>query len=130
MYCCLHLFIYQVYFLIGDMYICTGSLLYVHICVTTTVCMYTCMVITYSKGKDQSGKVANPARGQVKRTGKINSSLSPFAPENLISRDVFGSPVPRQPAHLNTQTESSAYLRDSSRVPRQRPFIIGTHYVL
>ena len=26
-----------------------------------------CMVITYSKGKDQPGKVANPARGQLNR---------------------------------------------------------------
>ena len=25
------------------------------------------MVITYSKGKDQLGKVANPARGQLNR---------------------------------------------------------------
>ena len=30
---------------------------------------------------------------------------SPFAPENLVSRDGFGSPVPRQPAHLNTRAE-------------------------
>ena len=44
-------------------------------------------------------------------------------PENLISRNGFGSPVPRQPAHLHIQTEYGAYLRDSSRVPRQRPFI-------
>ena len=29
--------------------------------------MHVCMVITYSKGKDQSGKVANPARGQLNR---------------------------------------------------------------
>ena len=50
-------------------------------------------------------------------------SLSAFAPENLVSRDGFGSPVPRQPAHLHTQAESGAYLRDSSRVPRRRPFI-------
>ena len=57
-------------------------------------------------------------------------SLSPFAPENLVSRDGFGSHVPRQPAHLHTQTESGAYLWDSSRVPRRRPFIIDTHYVL
>ena len=49
--------------------------------------------------------------------------LSPFAPENFVSRGGFGSPVPRQPAHLHTQAESGAYLRDSSRVPRQRPFI-------
>ena len=26
-----------------------------------------CMVIAYSKGKDQPGKVANPARGQLNR---------------------------------------------------------------
>ena len=31
--------------------------------------------------------------------------------------------VPRQPAHLHTQAEPGAYLRDSSQVPRRRPFI-------
>ena len=31
--------------------------------------------------------------------------------------------MPRQPAHLHTQAESGAYLRDSSRVPRRRPFM-------
>ena len=37
----------------------------------------------------------------------MNISLSLFAPENLVSRDGFGSsPVPRQPAHLHTQAES------------------------
>ena len=41
-------------------------------------------------------------------------------PENLVSRDGFGSPVPRQPAHLHTQAESGAYLQNSSRVPRRR----------
>ena len=44
-------------------------------------------------------------------------------PDNLVSRDGFGSPVPRQPVHLHTQAEFGAYLRDSSRVPRRRPFI-------
>ena len=29
----------------------------------------------------------------------MNISLSAFAPDNLVSRDGFGSPVPRQPAH-------------------------------
>ena len=53
----------------------------------------------------------------------MNIFLSPFAPENLVSRDGFGSLVPRQPAYLHTQAESGAYLRDSSRVPRRRPFI-------
>ena len=49
---------------------------------------------------DQTSKDANPARGQLNR--KINISLSAFALENLVSRDGFGSPVPRQPAHLST----------------------------
>ena len=31
------------------------------------ICMYVCIVITYSKGEDQPGKVANPARGQLNR---------------------------------------------------------------
>ena len=60
----------------------------------------------------------------VSWTGKMNISLSAFAPKNLVSRDGFGSPVPRQPAHLHTQAESGAYLlRDSSRVPRRRSFL-------
>ena len=67
---------------------------------------------------DQPGKVANPARGQLNRENNI--PLSMFAPENLVSRDSFGSPVPRQPAHLHTQAESGAYVRNSSRVPRRR----------
>ena len=80
------------------------------------------MVITYSKGKDQPGKVANPARGQLNRENDF--SLSPFAPEHLVSQDGFGSPAPCQPAHLHTQAEYDAYLPwDSSRVPRRRSFI-------
>ena len=53
---------------------------------------------------DQPGKVANPARGQLNRENNI--SLSPCVPENLVSRDGFSRPVPRQPAHLQTQAES------------------------
>ena len=70
---------------------------------------------------DQPGKVASPARGQLNRESNI--PLSPCVPENLVSRDGFSRPVPRQPAHLHTQAESGAYLRDSSRVPRRRPFM-------
>ena len=70
---------------------------------------------------DQPGKVANPARGQLNRENNI--PLSPCVPENLVSRDEFSRPVPRQPAHLHNQAESGAYLRDSSRVPRRRPFM-------
>ena len=81
------------------------------------------MVITYSKSKDKPGKTdANPARGQL-NSRKIDIFLSPFAPENLVSRDEFGSPVPRQSDHLHTKAKSGAYLRDSSRGPRRPPFI-------
>ena len=37
----------------------------------TYVCMYIRMVTTYSKGKDQPGKAANPARGQLAEQGKL-----------------------------------------------------------
>ena len=79
--------------------------------------MYVCMYgHTYNKSMDQPDKVASPARGQLNRKNEY-ISLSAFGPENLVSRDGFGSPVPRQPAHLHTRAESGAYLRDSSRVP-------------
>ena len=53
----------------------------------------------------------------------MNIPLLSCVPENLVSRDGFSRPVPRQPAHLHAQTESGAYLRDSSQVPRRRPFM-------
>ena len=59
---------------------------------------------TYSKSMGRPGKPANPSRGQLNR--EILISLSSFAPENLVSRGRFGSPVPRQPNHLHTQAES------------------------
>ena len=78
------------------------------------------MMLLIAFGLDGSSE--NQAVNQVvSRTVKVNISLSAFAPENLVSRDGFGSPVPRQPAHLHPQAESGAYLRDSSRVPRRRP---------
>ena len=42
---------------------------------------------------DQPGKVANPARGQLNRENNI--PLCPCVPENLVSRDGFSRPVPR-----------------------------------
>ena len=68
-------------------------------------------------------RVRLPILFVVSWTGKINISLSLFAPENLVSRDRFGSPVPRQPAHLHTQAAPGSHLRDSFRVPRRRLFI-------
>ena len=53
----------------------------------------------------------------------MNIPLSPYVPDNLVSRDGSSRPGPRQPAHLHTQAESGAYLWDSSRVPRRRPFM-------
>ena len=82
------------------------------------VCMYS---HTYSKSMEQPGKVANSACGQLNRENNI--SLSAFAPGKLVSRDGFGSPVPRPPAYFHTQAESGACLQDSSQVPRRRPFI-------
>ena len=70
---------------------------------------------------DEPGKVANPARGQLNRENEY-SPVPVHVPENLVSRDGISRAVPRQPAHLHTQAESDAYLRDSSRVPRRRPF--------
>ena len=74
---------------------------------------------------DQPGKVANPAHGQLKRENEYSpvDSARTYVPESLLSRDGFGRPIPCQPAHLHTQTEYGAYLRDFSRVPRRRPFI-------
>ena len=71
------------------------------------------MVITYSKGKDQPGKVTNPARGQLKTEKEF--SLSPFAPVNLVSQDGFGGPVSRyQPRVV------SFYRSDSVRLDTRR----------
>ena len=47
---------------------------------------------------DQPG-IRLPILLVVSRTGEMTISLSPFAPENLVSRDGFGSPVPCQFAH-------------------------------
>ena len=72
---------------------------------------------------NQPGKVASPARGQLNRKNEYFPVRVVRAWEFGLSREGFGSPVPRQPAHLHTQAESGAYLRVSSRVPRRRPFI-------
>ena len=78
------------------------------------------MVIIYSRVWINQVRLP-PARGQLNR--QMNIPLSPCVPENLVSRDGFSRPVPRQPANLHTQAEFGAYLRDSSRVPRRHPFM-------
>ena len=42
------------------------------------------------KSKGRPGKVTNPSRGEL--NGENYFTLSPFAPENLVFRDGFGSP--------------------------------------
>ena len=71
---------------------------------------------------DQPGKVADPARGQLNKENKF--PLSPYAPEDLVSRDGFSRPVRRQPAHVHTQAGSGAFSRDSSRFRRGVHFFI------
>ena len=56
-----------------------------------------CMVITYSRA--WINQVRLPILLVVSWTGKMNIPLSPFAPENLVSRDGYSRLVPRQPAH-------------------------------
>ena len=47
-------------------YVCMYVCMYMY--VSVYLCIYLCcMVFIYSKGKDQPGKVANPARGQLDR---------------------------------------------------------------
>ena len=48
---------------------------------------------------DQQGKFAFPPIGQLTINRVFFFNLSPFAHENLVSRDGFGRPVPRQPTH-------------------------------
>ena len=62
---------------------------------TNTYCMMYCK--HFQQSMDRPGLAANPARCQLNR--EIFFSLSPSAPENLVSRDEFGRPIPRQPAH-------------------------------
>ena len=70
--------------------------------------------------------VANPAAcGQLDRennTVYYFLSLSPFAPENLLSGETSSAVSSRVSLLvLHTQFESGAYSRDSSRCPRRRP---------
>ena len=76
----------------------------------------------YSKSMDQPGKVDNPARGQsLPRKWNFPCPRSPLTIW-LRETDSF------VPSHirllvLHTQAESGDYLRDSTRVPRRRPFL-------
>ena len=93
-------------------YICMCVCMYVY--VRIYVCMYVCMVITYSRV--WISRVRLPTLLLVSSTGKTDISLSPFAPENLVSRDGFGRPVQSRvnPLILHTEAESSIINHQSS----------------
>ena len=62
--------------------------------------MYICMVMTYYSTLVWIDRVRLPILLVVSWTGEMDTSLSsPFAPEDLILRDGFDRPVPRQLAH-------------------------------
>ena len=99
----------------------TGSAVPSHVSLLVLhVCLY---VWSSHVARVRTNRVRLPILVVVSWRGKTSISLPPFAPEKLVSRDGFGSPVPRQPAHLHIQAESAAYLRDSSRFPRRRLFM-------
>ena len=121
------------YFSFGDMYISArlsvqrkNMLLYnMHIYVTTAVCVYrtmfVCMALTTGQG-------CQSCSWSAAEEGKVIIRC-PRSRLRIWSRET-GSAVPSRVSLLIAilQAESSACLRDSSRVPRRRPFIIGTHY--
>ena len=86
--------------------------------------MYVCMYVWSSHyiARVRINRVRLPILFVVSSTGKMFFSLSPFAPENLVSRDGIGSPVPRQPAHLLLRLNMGAYLRISPE------FCGGAHF--
>ena len=96
-------------FLFGDMYICARF---------TAVYGYMCNLYVWPS---QPGKVANPARGQLAEQVKWIIPC-PRSRLRIWSRET-GSAVPSRVSLLISilQAESSASLRDSSRVPRRRP---------
>ena len=59
----------------------------------------------------------------VNSTGKKKKSLSPFAPENLISWNGFGHPVPRQACSFSTPRLKLVLTRGVSSDFRGGPFI-------
>ena len=71
-------------------------------------------------------RIRLPILLMVSSKGKVNNSLSPFAPENLVSRNGFGSVVPSRVSLLVSILGLNlvlTYYGDSSRVPRRRLYI-------
>ena len=121
---------YQYTFYLGTCTFVHGSLLYnmhIYMCVTTAVCvcrtMFVCMALTTGQG-------CQSCSWSAAEQGKLIIRC-PRSRLRIWSRET-GSAVPSRVSLLISilQAESSACLRDSSRVPRRRLYIIGKHDVL
>ena len=73
------------------------------------VCMYVCLVITYSKRMDQPGRVANPARGQLSRENEYLSC--PRSRLRIWSHET-GSAVPSRVSLLIAKLKLNLVLTD------------------
>ena len=120
---------YQYIFIWGHVhYSCTVHccIICIYICATTAVCvcrtMFVCMALATGQG-------CQSCSWSAVEQGKCIIRC-PRSRLRIWSRET-GSAVPSHVSLLISilQAESSARLRDSSRVPRRRLFIIGTHYV-
>ena len=133
-YCCVCIGLYTKYQYIFYLGTCTfvhGSLSYnmhiIYICVTTAVCvcrtMFVCMALT-------TGQCCQSCSWSAAEQGK-RIIRSPRSRLRIRSRETGSAVLSRVSLLISIlQAEASACLPDSSRVPRRRPFIIGTHYVL
>ena len=92
------------------------------------VCMYVCMVITYTIAKYGSTGWGCQSCSWSAEQGKIIFPC-PRTCLRIWSRET-GSAVPSLISLLilHTQAESGAYSRDSYRFPRRRPFIYLDHH--
>ena len=80
--------------------------------------VYACMAITFNR--EWINRVRLSILLVVSRTEKIKNSLSPFAPETLVSQDEFDRLVPSAYSFsILSQAESGAYSRDNSQSPRR-----------
>ena len=100
--------------------------------VDATPCMYVCMYVYVWLVNAISRLIGNQPGTDYQfcswtaEKGKRLFSLNQytFAPDNLVSCDVFGRPVLRQPgSFFPPRHKSSARSRHSSRLPQHRPFI-------
>ena len=93
--------------------------------VNHSYCIFYACLVQYGQhiqqSMDQSDMATDPARGQLSRDFKF-FPVSPIASQNLVSRDGFGRPVPRQPIHSPHSARSGALLDYGSTLfPGRRP---------